>query len=290
MDQISAVAAAVAKGESVSASLLPKSAASTFMPAGRGGYTQNGSVAVVSCHGVALYSDEFQPYCFSTRQLAQVVNRLAADNSVSTIILDIDSPGGAVTGTKEAGDAVFAARSKKSVIALVNPLAASAAYWIASQATTIIAVPSADVGSIGVFMLHVDLSQALKAAGVKPTYIFAGRYKVEGNAYQPLADSAKAYLQAEVDDVYSDFVGVVARGRRTAMATVKTQFGQGRTMSANAAKLAGMVDRIEAPDAAVSRIIGASGGNRSLDSVMGAAIIESKRMDDARRRMRILRH
>lgn len=290
MDQISTVVAAVAKGENVGALILPKATASTFVESGRGGYMQKGAVAVISCRGIALYDSEYQPFCFSTRLLAQTMNRLAADNSISTIILDIDSPGGAVTGTKEAGDAVFAARAKKPVIALVNPLAASAAYWVASQATQIIAVPSADVGSIGVFMLHTDYSGMLKQEGIKPTYIFAGRFKTEANPLEPLTDAARTYRQSEVDTIYAAFVAAVARGRGTTVATAKDKFGQGRTMYANAAMSVGMVDRIEAPDAAVSRIVATFGGDRSLNKVMGAAMINAKRMDDARRRMRILRH
>lgn len=200
--------------------------------------------ALVSCHGIAMYDVEYQPYAFSTLRLSQIIGRLAADPTIETIFLDIDSPGGYVTGTQEAADAVFAARKKKRVVALVNPLAASAAYWIASQAETIIGVPSADVGSIGVFMTHYDCSKMLEDAGIKPTYIFAGEYKVEGNSTQPLGDEAKAWFQSEVDGTYSDFVNAVARGRGVSAATVMDKFGKGRCYGAKLAKKLGMIDEI----------------------------------------------
>ena len=105
------------------------------------------NVAVVPMRGVALYDTELFPVCYSTRRLAQVVTALAADPSIATIVLDCDSPGGSCTGVVEAADAVYAAAKKKRVVAIVNPLCASAAFWIASQASEVIAVPSADIGT-----------------------------------------------------------------------------------------------------------------------------------------------
>jgi ClpP class serine protease len=151
---------------------------------------------VLSLHGVAMYDSEWQPYCFSTLLLSQIMGRLAADPQIETIVLDIDTPGGMVTGTQEAADAVFAARRKKRVIGLVNPLCASAGYWIASQCSEIVGVPSADIGSIGVFMCHYDCSAMLADAGIKPTYIFAGEYKTEGNSSEPLARKARPGTKA----------------------------------------------------------------------------------------------
>lgn len=163
------------------------------------------SIAVLSVRGVALYDLEYQPFCFSTRKLASSVTDLANDPSVSAILLDISTPGGAVTGTAEAGNAIFAARSHKPILAIVNPLCASAGYWLASQASQIVAIPSADVGSIGVFQLHLDQSGLLENVGIKPTFIFAGPHKVEANPFEPLSAAAKQFLQGEVDRIYSDF-------------------------------------------------------------------------------------
>lgn len=200
--------------------------------------------ALITLHGVATYDLQYVPYCFSTLLLSQIMGRLAADPSIDTIILDIDSPGGMVTGTKEAADAVYAAAKKKQVIGLVNPLCASAAYWIASQCSRIVGVPSADVGSIGVFMCHYDCSAMLADAGIKPTYIFAGEYKVEGNSSEPLSEEGKAFYQSEVDQTYSDFINAVARGRGVTAQVVLDKFGKGRCYAAPVAKKLGMIDEI----------------------------------------------
>jgi ClpP class serine protease len=88
--------------------------------------------------------------------LAGQVRRAAADADVASIVLDIDSPGGTVSGTPEAAAAVRDAAAQKPVIAIANTLAASAAYWIGSQASEFVMAPSADVGSIGAMILHQD--------------------------------------------------------------------------------------------------------------------------------------
>jgi len=216
---------------------------------GRGGK----STAIVSVHGIAMYDLEFQPYAYSSLLLSQVMKALAADADVGTIVLDINSPGGMVTGTQEAVDAIFAARKTTRVVALVNPLAASAAYHVASQADEIVAVPSATVGSIGVFMMHADCSAAMDQAGIKVSYIFAGPHKVEGNQFEALSDDAREHFQAEVDTIYADFLKNVARGRGVSVAKVKADFGGGRTLMAKDALAAGMIDKIATVDVAFSR-------------------------------------
>jgi signal peptide peptidase SppA len=200
--------------------------------------------ALVSLHGVALYDLEYQPYCFSTLLLSQIMESLANDPSVDTIVLDINTPGGHVTGTQEAADAVYKAARRKQVIGIINPLCASAGYWIGSQCTKLIAVPSADVGSIGVFMCHYDCSAMLADAGVKPTFIFAGEYKTEGNSLEPLSADALQFYQSEVNQTYDDFLTAVARGRGLTKDIVLEKFGKGRCYGAPMAKRIGMVDEI----------------------------------------------
>lgn len=212
------------------------------------------SIAYLSARGVALFDIEFQPYAFSTALLATRLRAAAADDTVGIIVLDIDSPGGVVTGVPEAGEAMFEAREKKRVVALVNPLAASAAYWIASQATEIIATPSGQAGSIGVFLMHIDVSKMLEADGVKITIIKDGENKAEGNPFEPLSAESLAYFQGEVARIGSDFRKAVARGRGTTAATVAKEWGGGRAFYAPQAKALGMVDRVEPLTAAIQRL------------------------------------
>src|SRR5207237_10294998 len=106
-----------------------------------------------------------------------------------------------------------AARGAKPITAAVNTMAASAAYWLASQADEVVITPSGLAGSIGVYLVHEDWSAANAQMGIDVTYISAGRFKTEANPDEPLSEDAKAALQAEVDDLYSLFVTDVATGR-----------------------------------------------------------------------------
>src|SRR6202043_3845971 len=131
-------------------------------------------------------------------RLASTIRQAAADPSIAAIVLDVDSPGGQGYGIEELGNAIYEARAAKPIAAVANSLAASAAYWAASQATEFYAAPGAEVGSIGVYTMHVDYSEALKKEGISVSYISAGRYKVEGNPYAPLDDAARAAVQISV--------------------------------------------------------------------------------------------
>ncbi len=160
-----------------------------------------------------------------------------------------------MTGTQEAGDAVWNARKRgKNIVGLVNPLCASAAYWIGSQCSALIGVPSADVGSVGVFLLHLDFSGALADAGVKPTFIFAGENKTEGNFYEPLSAGAKDFYQSDVNEIYRQFLATVSRGRGVPVGTVRSTFGGGRCFDARKALSLNMIDAIATRDAAVRSI------------------------------------
>jgi signal peptide peptidase SppA len=143
-------------------------------------------------------------------QVASAVN----DPKVRSILLDIESPGGEAVGAFEAADAIRAAAKEKPVTAVVNGMAASAAYALASAATKIVTTSTGMAGSIGVVMMHADYSRFLDAEGVTPTLIFAGAHKVDGNPFEPLSESVRADLQAEVDNFYLLFVKTVSSGRK----------------------------------------------------------------------------
>lgn len=205
------------------------------------------SVAVVPISGLLLPRGSFMLELFggtSVGDIAARVRAAAADPSVSTIILNVDSPGGSVTGIPEAYAAIAEAARRKRVVASVNYMAASAAYWLASPAAEIVASPSAEVGSIGVYCLRPDQSVADAKQGVKYEYIHAGKYKVEGNEHEPISDAERAYLQREVDSTYADFVSSVAKGRRASETRVRDGYGQGRLVSARDGLKLGIIDRI----------------------------------------------
>lgn len=200
----------------------------------------------------------------SVEQFSQDFRAAIRDPDIKAIILDIDSPGGSTSGIEEISDEVFAARSQKRIIASVNSLAASAAYWIASSAHEIAVTPSGQVGSIGIIGVHMDRSEQASAEGVKVTLIHAGEFKTEGNEFEPLTAAARSHLQGIVDDRMAAFVKAVARGRKVSQATAREGFGKGRLLTAKDAESAKMVDSIESIDQLLSRTITRSANARRL--------------------------
>lgn len=180
----------------------------------------------------------------STIKLTQDFRQLVADDSVGAIVLDVDSPGGSVFGIQELADEIFRARGQKPIVAVANSMAASAAYWIASAAESIVITPGGMAGSIGVIAAHDDLSGALEREGIKITLITAGKYKGEGHPAQPLTDEARAAMQDLVDGYYDSFVGAVARNRGVKAAEVRGGFGEGRVVGAKQAVALGLADSI----------------------------------------------
>jgi len=145
--------------------------------------------------------------------LRHTLRAVAADPQARSIVLDIDSPGGQVTGMAETADLVRAIAETKSVVAVANGLAASAAYGIASAASRIVVGRDAHVGSVGVVYMHADRSKQLDKAGVKVTLIHAGARKVDGNPFQPLPEDVRGEIQARIDEAYGSFVALVREGR-----------------------------------------------------------------------------
>lgn len=187
----------------------------------------------------------------STELIAAKLRAAANDAGVATILLDVDSPGGEVSGTPELAAQIAAI--EKPVVAVANAWAASAAYWIATAADELVVTPSGEVGSIGVLILHQDDTKAMEAEGVTQSVISAGEFKAE--MWGPLSEDAKAELQRRATAIYGDFVASVARSRGTTPAAVRDKFGRGRMVSAKEALDAGMVDRVATFQETLDRLL-----------------------------------
>lgn len=224
----------------------------------RAAAASGGGIQVIPIYGVMAHrayavANTSRPLT-STEAVANAVRAAAADSSVGTIVLDLDSPGGSVSGTAELADTVAAARAAKPVIAVANSEAASAAYWVASQASEIVVTPSGMVGSIGVRMPYVDTTEKDAKAGVKVEYISYGKYKSEGMS-GPLQEETRAYLQSMVDAYGAEFTRAVARGRGVPVETVRgAAFGEGRMKTAKDAVASGMADRIATLDEVIAEL------------------------------------
>lgn len=188
--------------------------------------------------------------------VSHAFDMLMANASVGAIVLRFSSPGGEVYGVQELADKIYNARSRKTVYAHADSLMASAAYWLGSAASMVIASPGADVGSVGVYVLHFDESAAMEKEGVKISMIHAGKNKVEFSPFAPLSDEARAEAQSRVDSIYDRFTGALSRNFDVPVSKVRSDFGQGRVVSADKALAAGMVHRVMPFESLISKLTG----------------------------------
>lgn len=198
-----------------------------------------------------------------------------ADSSITHVVLDIQSPGGEAVGAFETAQAVRELAAVKPVIAVVNGMAASAAYAIASAATEIVTTETGVSGSIGVVLMHADYSESMAAEGIKPTFIFAGAHKVDANPFEPLPESVRDRLQAEVNVFYEQFLATVAVGRGKRLSIEAARATEAQTfIGAQSVKL-GLADRIGTFESVLSELSRAPSG-RSTSPYKGAKMDENK--------------
>lgn len=207
------------------------------------------------------------------------------DDNVKAVVLDIDSPGGVVQGVPEMAAEIRAARGSKPIVAIANHEAASAAYWLGSQAEKFYVTKSGRVGSIGVYTTHENRQGEAAQMGIEHTLVSAGEYKTEGNPYEPLSDEGKAYMQTQVNEFYSMFVNDVAKGRGSDSDTVRSGFGQGRMVLARQAVRDGMVDGVSSMESVIKGLLAMPGGNAPLaaNDDAAAALSVAEQMPDLER-------
>lgn len=188
--------------------------------ASRPAYSAQGGVAVIPIRGVmvksAFWLDEV-----STPAIAAAVRAATADQGVKTIVLLIDSPGGEVGGIADLADAVYAARSVKTVIAQIEGQANSAAYWVASQASKVFLGRNDVAGSIGVYTWLISDAKSAEDMGIKVHPITTGEFKGAGAIPgQDMTEAQIADAQRVVDTFFESFKADVARGRGMSKAQV----------------------------------------------------------------------
>ncbi len=178
-------------------------------------YNVKNGILQIPIMGVLLNRFPFQFGRWATgyAYIEKALARGLADGNVRGIALVCDSPGGEVAGNFELADKIYEARSEKPIRAFSADSAYSAAYSLASSAQSISVTRSGGVGSIGVVTAHVDYSEALKENGIKITFIFAGKHKVDGNPYEKLSKDVQARIQSKIDRIYGVFTSTVARNR-----------------------------------------------------------------------------
>lgn len=190
----------------------------------RSGYRVKNGIGIIGIYGPLMHrlmAADFPSGGPTTyTDIRRAFDMALQDDGVTSIILDIDSPGGEVNGCFDLADHIFQARGVKPVSAVVNESAYSAAYLLASAAERISIPRTGGAGSIGVIATHADFSQAEEAEGIKVTHVFAGARKADFSPHAPLTGEALTILQGMVEDTYTLFVETVARNRGMSIKSV----------------------------------------------------------------------
>ncbi|MEQ3670665.1 S49 family peptidase [Pseudophaeobacter sp.] len=181
------------------------------------------------------------------------IRAAAAHPGVKAIALEFDSHGGQVDGCFSLAAEIRAARDVKEVRAFVCDNAHSAAYALASQATSIIVPRAGSVGSIGVICLHADHSQQVEDAGLRVTIISAGAHKADFNPYEPLPDSVRDAVQKEMETLRGIFAETVAAGRGDRLSAEGALNTEAACLLGADAVEAGLADEVADPKEAFAR-------------------------------------
>lgn len=172
-------------------------------------------------------------------------------DSVKSILLYIDSPGGVVDGVADLADQLRAARERKPIHTHYENLGASAAVWLGSQASSISANRTAQVGSIGVYTVIRDTSAMAEEIGIKVRVVSSGPYKGTGVPGTAVTDAQLEPIQEIIDGLAAEFVGAVAQGRGADYAAVQ-KLATGRTWLAPEAASKGLIDQVATSSEAIA--------------------------------------
>ena len=210
----------------------------------RENYRVDRGVALIEMDGALMPKENIFTRIFggtSTQWVTSQVKAAVRDSEVKAIVLAIDSSGGTVTGTSELASVIFDATQHKPVVTHSDGILASAAYWIGAAASGVyISGPTVHVGSIGVVKTRTYDPDNTKIT----TDIFAGRYKQYTSGSGPTTKEMMAYMQEQVDCIYTIFIDAVAGYRGVTPSHVATHMAEGRIFIGQQAVDAGLVDSI----------------------------------------------
>ncbi len=222
----------LATPEEVAAITAPKDARG----ADRRAYEVEDGVAIIPVSGViAKYSRQVggvsQPRGTSAETIIAQLEEAREDDEVRVGFLHIESPGGMIPGTAQAGDAIRAFAAVKPIIGFGDDLMASGAYWLGSQADRLYATASAKVGAIGIYSVLIDSSGAAAKEGLRFEIVRSGPHKGVGEAGVPVTDENIAAVQTNVQALFGRFLSAVLTGRRAAGLTAEAlaALADGRT-------------------------------------------------------------
>ncbi|MCL4747534.1 MAG: S49 family peptidase [Burkholderiaceae bacterium] len=247
VDTVEAVDAAPTTASPARASLLAGGLADSYRQHGDAPYPVVDGIAVIEIAGVLIHRGGWIGQSSgqtSYEGIAAQIEAAASDPAVRGLALEIDSFGGEIAGVFDLADRIRAIRGAKPVWAFVAEHAFSAGYALASQADRILLPRTGSLGSIGVVVLHADLSGRLDQDGVRVTLIHSGQHKVDGNPYQPLPEAVRDDIQREIDVLRFLFAETVAAGRSGKISHEAALATEAATYRGADAVAAGLADEV----------------------------------------------
>lgn len=224
-------------------------------------------IAVIPVHGVLINRFNYSwGFVTGYSYIRSMLRAALADDDVKLIAFDVDSPGGDAPGCFELCDEIRASREVKPSIAVVDALAASGGYAVASAASRMVCTPSGSVGSVGVYWIHADLSERHKQMGVKYTIFEApeGGAKMDGAPYGPMSERASKEAQERVNKRWDEFVALVAANRDMDPDAIRET--QARVYRADEALALTLIDAVSTPSEAVANFLGELASDEPLSS------------------------
>lgn len=217
-------------------------------------------VAVIPVHGTLLNRCNWSwGFVTGYQYIRRMLNAALDDDDVELIVFDVDSPGGEAAGCFELAREIMASRRVKPSLAMVDSVAASGGMALAAPATAVYAIPSARVGSIGVYKMHVSYEDNLKQAGIKVTFASAGEHKVDGNPYQDLPQAVLDEWRESAGKTWDDFISLVAEARDLSEDDVRAT--QARVYRADEALAKGLINAVKTPTEAVAAFLAELAGD-----------------------------
>ena len=235
---------------------------------------QNG-VAIVPVRGALM--NRFHWAYFSYEEIERDIRTALGDDRVNSILLDVESPGGMAAGCDECAAFIRAASEQKPVEAHIEGIGASAAFWLATAATSITASPTAMIGSVGVIIRYMDFLGIFERLGATRVEIMATQ---SPNKSHPAGSAEeRAELQPIVDELADMFIAAVSDFRDVTEDTVRNDFGGGAIMSASVALSVGMIDQIGNFDTALAALADRQNQPEGPGAAAGRAIQQENEMD-----------
>jgi len=226
-----------------------------------------GKIAVIPLQGIIHNDDTTEWGTSMVDDIKSALQTALDDDEVKAIVLAVDSPGGEVTASDIIYNEATKAQKKKPVVVAMSSLGASGAYYAACAADWIVANPTTFTGSIGVIIQSLNYEGLFDKVGLDAVVFKSGKFKDMLSGSRPITEDERAYVEGMVKQVYERFLGIVAFSRGLEADNLRDTFADGRILTGQDAKEAGLVDQLgyiedaydkaralaEAPDAGVIR-------------------------------------